>query len=45
MKGRSSVPTFNHSTPTQLGQRLRERFQGASRIEALQIVPLSRGAD
>lgn len=31
------MPTFNHSTPTQLGQRLRERFQGASRIEALQI--------
>ena len=31
------MPTFNHSTPTQLAQRLRERFRGASRLEALQI--------
>jgi len=31
------VPTFNHSTPTQLAQRLRERFRDASRLEALQI--------
>jgi len=31
------VPTFNHSTPTQLAQRLRERFRAASRLEALQI--------
>ena len=31
------MPTFNHSTRTQLAQRLRERFRGASRLEALQI--------
>jgi hypothetical protein len=31
------VPTFNHSTPTQLAQRIRERFKDATRIEALQI--------
>jgi len=31
------VPTFNHSTRTQLAQRLRERFRAASRLEALQI--------
>ena len=35
--GWPSVPTFNHSTRTQLAQRLRGRFRDASRLEALQI--------
>ena len=31
------MPIFNHSTPTQLAQHLRERFRDASRLECLQI--------
>lgn len=31
------MPTFNYSTPTQLAQRLRERFRGATKLEALLI--------
>lgn len=37
------MPTFNHSTPAQLAQRLRERWRDASRLEALQIARFLSG--